>query len=225
MSTRAFRRRLGARLHHLITALVVALSAAAPASCGAAARGVGPTVKDLVEFTSIVHDQDEDGLNQQVSPAGTRAFIVTRRGDVLRDRTRYEFLLFDLRPDRLAAGRAMPPRSLLTIESSQDNDSVDPVVREPRTRWGRLAGTGRCHCRGPGRWAGQSGIGRLAPAGRPAAQPAARCRRSRARRSGCAPDPAEPAVLGSQLGNHPVLRMDGCKEPRMGGRSDGASGL
>lgn len=132
MFTRTFRRRLGARLHHLIAAIVVALSAAAPVPCGASATKVGPTVKDLVEFTSIVHDQDEDGLNQQMSPAGTRAFVVTRRGDVLRDRTRYEFLLLDLRPDRLAAGHAMPPRSLLTIESSQDNDSVDPVVREPR---------------------------------------------------------------------------------------------
>jgi hypothetical protein len=131
MLNQVFRRRLDAA-HHLVAAFAAALLTAGAQPCNAATAGAGPTVKDLVEFTAIVHDQDEDGLNQQVSPDGKRAFVVTRRGDVRKDRTRYEFLLLDLHPDRLAAGRQMAPQSLLTIESSQDNDSIDPVVREPR---------------------------------------------------------------------------------------------
>ncbi|WP_284618542.1 alpha/beta hydrolase family protein [Aquabacterium humicola] len=119
--------------HRLITAVfAVLLLCAGGVPRSAAATAVGPTVRDVVEFTSIVHGQDEDELNRQVSPDGSRAFIVTRRADVRGDCTRYEVRMLDLDRDRLAAGRPRPPRTVFTIESSQDNDSVDPVVREPR---------------------------------------------------------------------------------------------
>jgi dipeptidyl aminopeptidase/acylaminoacyl peptidase len=131
MLNRVLQRRLGAPFHHLVAFFSVVLGTAGTVPHAVATAG-GPTVKDLVEFTSIVHDQDADRLNEQVSPDGTRAFLVTRRGDVARDRTRYEILLLDLDPVRLGAGRQLAPQTLLTIESSQDNDSIDPVVREPR---------------------------------------------------------------------------------------------
>lgn len=115
-----------------LLAVITATLAVSALPCLAAS--IGPTVRDIVEFTKIVHgdDHDEDGLNQQVSPDGLRAFIVTRRGDVRRDRTRYEFLMLDLQPGRLSSGQPLPPTSLLTIESSRDNDAIDPFVREPR---------------------------------------------------------------------------------------------
>lgn len=104
---------------------------------GVAARtpaSTAPGVKDVVEFTRIIqprHHGDE-ALASQVSPDGSRAFIVTRKADVRTDRNRYEVILLDVRADRLEAGRPQPPITVLTVDSLQDVNYADPSVQEVR---------------------------------------------------------------------------------------------
>lgn len=126
---------------HLALALPVAPATAA----------VGPTVKEVVEFTRIIQPvlYDDETLQTQVSPDGEQLFIVTRKANVATDRNRFEILLMDVSPTRLAAldrqGRvpdsgasfasAAPPVSpalLLAVESSTDRADSDPSVREAR---------------------------------------------------------------------------------------------
>jgi dipeptidyl aminopeptidase/acylaminoacyl peptidase len=108
----------------LTTVSSVAAVSAAPAS-------TGPSARDIVEFTQIVQpfDQNDDGLQDQVSPDGTQAFIVTRRADVASDTNRYEIQLLDLRPDRLAAQSAPGPVILLSVAVSQDGSFADPAIQ------------------------------------------------------------------------------------------------
>lgn len=91
-----------------------------------------PSVRDVVEFTHIVQpiNHNDDALHEQVSPDGTRAFIVTRKADVASDRNRYEILLLDLRPDSLAAQRAPRPATVFAAAVAHDNDSIEPAVRD-----------------------------------------------------------------------------------------------
>ncbi len=108
------------------------LVSAAPAPT--LASGVGPSVRDVVEFTRIIEPagQDADVLRSQVSPDGTRVFIVTRRSDVASDRNIFELLLLDVTPERLAAGRTSQPRRLVTVEATQDEDQNSPFLRDVR---------------------------------------------------------------------------------------------
>lgn len=94
----------------------------------------GPTVADVVGFTRIVAPaaDDADSFRPLVSPDGRRAFVVTRKADIEAGRNRYEILLLDLRPDRLAAGRPDAPVSVARIEPVLDNDSAQPAVQDPR---------------------------------------------------------------------------------------------
>lgn len=118
-----------------------------------AAAAVGPTVREVVEFTRLVqpNPDDDETLKTQVSPDGAFLFIVTRKANVATDRNRFEILLFDISPGRLAAlaqqgiksrvqertasglgPLAAPPTSLLVMETAQDNAEADPSLREAR---------------------------------------------------------------------------------------------
>lgn len=119
------------RLALLLLTLVHALSAAWSPAVSAA---VGPTVKEVVEFTRITQPQghDNDALQSQISPDGRHAFIVTRKADVETDKNRFEILLLEVSPARLAARPAPEPARLLTVESQRDAADFDPALREAR---------------------------------------------------------------------------------------------
>lgn len=94
----------------------------------------GPTVREVVEFTRIIqpHNQDSDLLQTQVSPDGAKAFIVTRRGDVDSDKNLFDTLLLDVSAARLAANEDMPPRKLLTVQSTKDHSYRAPSIQDAR---------------------------------------------------------------------------------------------
>lgn len=103
--------------------------------CGpAAATEIGPSVTDVVEFTRLMAPSrsSEEQLRQQVSPDGTRAFILTRKANTRTDRNRYEILLLDLRPERLASGRYEAPKILASLEPVVDDNSAYPSVTDLR---------------------------------------------------------------------------------------------
>ena len=94
----------------------------------------GPTVRDVVEWTRIIQPADHDGdlLRSQISPDGTRAFIVTRKADVATDHNVYEILLLDVAAAHLDAGHAAPVRKLLSVDATQDNDYGEPFLQDVR---------------------------------------------------------------------------------------------
>jgi dipeptidyl aminopeptidase/acylaminoacyl peptidase len=102
--------------------------------------GVGPTVKEVIEFTRIIQPVklDDDTLQTQISPDGEQLFIVTRRADVASDRNHFEILLMDVAPVRLAALGAVPtvpapaPSRLLTVEAAHDRADASPSLRDAR---------------------------------------------------------------------------------------------
>lgn len=121
--------------HRLLRALVLLLAFVA---FFPAVAVEGPSVKDVIEFTRIAQpqSQDADALQSQVSPDGERAFIVTRKADVPSDKNRFEILLLDVEPGRLAVlhqagGRGVPQR-VLTIEATEDADDADPFLQDAR---------------------------------------------------------------------------------------------
>ena len=110
-------------------------SVAALLFAGGAFAGVrpdsAPGAREIIEFKQVVQpvNQDEEGLRDQVSPDGRRAFIVTRKADVASDRNRYEIQLIDLDPDRLAAQRAPNSVTVFSADAVYDNDSGHPAVQ------------------------------------------------------------------------------------------------
>ena len=121
---------LGLASFHL--ALVIALFAAWPIASASAA--VGPTVKEVIEFTRIIQPRghDEDALQSQISPDSEHAFIVTRKADVASDTNQFDILLLDVAPKRLAASDAAAPVRLLTVEARRDEADINPPLREAR---------------------------------------------------------------------------------------------
>ncbi|MCX2864907.1 hypothetical protein OOZ63_24045 [Paucibacter sp. PLA-PC-4] len=113
--------------------LVFAAGLGAPAMAG-----VGPSVKEVIEFTRIIQPVklDDDTLQTQISPDGEQLFIVTRKADVASDRNRFEILLMDVSPARLASLEAMPaapsPIRLLTVEAAHDRADATPSLRDAR---------------------------------------------------------------------------------------------
>jgi dipeptidyl aminopeptidase/acylaminoacyl peptidase len=91
----------------------------------------GPGVRDVVEFTQIVQpvNQDDEALNDQISPDGSHAFIVTRKADVASDTNLYELKLLDLRPASVAADTAPSPVAVLSAKVGGDVRFTDPSVK------------------------------------------------------------------------------------------------
>ncbi len=91
----------------------------------------GPSVREVVEFKRIVQpvDQDEDALREQVSPDGKQAFIVTRQADVDNDKNRYDILLLDVSPDRLATQRVPSPLNIFSVAVANDNSGALSAIR------------------------------------------------------------------------------------------------
>ena len=112
-----------------VVALILAASAASTV-----AASTGPTVKEVVEFTRIVQPMhhDQDALQEQRSPDGQKAFIVTRQSNVQTDRNRFEILLLDLNVQRLREKRALPPKPLLSLQSRNDPDDADAAIQDVR---------------------------------------------------------------------------------------------
>lgn len=100
-----------------------ALSAPAPS---------GPSVRDVVEFRQILQPsgQGAEAFRQQLSPDGTRAFIVTRKADVASDRNRYEIHLLQLSPDRLAQRRVPSPEVVFATDIADDGNAAFPAIDE-----------------------------------------------------------------------------------------------
>lgn len=103
-------------------------------SGAAAAMGAGPSVTDVVEFTRLLapSQSNEEQLRRQVSPDGLSAFVLTRKANTRTDRNRYEILLLDLRPQRLASGRYEAPVSVASLEPVVDTSSGYPSVQDLR---------------------------------------------------------------------------------------------
>lgn len=99
----------------------------------AASEPVGPTVKEVIEFTRIIQplEHSDEELRSQVSPDGEHAFIVTRKADVATDKNRFEILLLEV-GRRLAAGQVGEPVRLFTLDAQKDNYDGDPPLREAR---------------------------------------------------------------------------------------------
>jgi len=119
----------------VIRLLAIAVSLAPASVVGASADpGLGPTVKDVVEFTRIVEParRDSDTLQTQISPNRQHAFVITRRGDVQTDKNRFEILLLDLEPSRLAAGRPRSPEQVFAVDSTKDQYFVSPSISDAR---------------------------------------------------------------------------------------------
>lgn len=96
----------------------------------------GPSVRDVVEFTAMVQpdNNSSEALRQQVSPDGTRAFIVTRKAIVASDRNRYEILLLRLSPDVLATQKPGAPEVVFSFETDKDPYYADPAIEQVRWR-------------------------------------------------------------------------------------------
>lgn len=94
----------------------------------------GPTVREVVEFTHILQpaNQNNDILHEQVSPDGSRAFIVTRKAEVASDINHYEIELLDLVPSHLAAQRSPAPVTVLSVAAANDNFIATPAVQDVR---------------------------------------------------------------------------------------------
>ncbi len=103
-------------------------------SAAFAQTSAGPSVRDLVEFTKIVQPRHRtaEALRRQVSPDGTRAFIVVRRGNVSTDRNHYEIQLLTLKPEALTAARPPTPETVFAFDSDQDNYEEDQAVQQVR---------------------------------------------------------------------------------------------
>lgn len=112
----------------------------APVARAATAPGLpnGPSVQQVVEFTRIIQplNHDSEALQNQISPDGAWAFIVTRRADVAADLNRFDLQLLEVSPQQLATqahrGHASPPRTVFTVTSRRDNDDADPSIRDAR---------------------------------------------------------------------------------------------
>lgn len=94
----------------------------------------GPSVREVVEFTHILapRSNDDAALRPLISPGGEHAFIVTRRADVTTGTNLYQILLLDMNPDRLAAGRPLPPQTLLAVAATRDEYFAEPYLRQVR---------------------------------------------------------------------------------------------
>ena len=119
------------RLLWLVAAYAL-LAARLPA---AAAPAAGPSVRDVVEFTRIVQPEGKDPseMHRQISPDGTRAFIVVRRASVATDTNRYEILLLSLQQDALTNNSPHPPETVFSFDADKDPYDGDQAIQ--RVRW------------------------------------------------------------------------------------------
>lgn len=117
------------RIYVLASLLAVLASVLSPVPAQGSA---GPSVRDVVEFKSIVQPlgNDAEALRRQTSPDGTRAFIVTRKADVASDTNRYEVLMLDLDAQRLSEGRPNPPQVVFTLNAKFDEYGGYPALAE-----------------------------------------------------------------------------------------------
>jgi len=105
---------------------------ASSASMASAQAHAGPTAREVVEFERIVQplNQNDDLLNEQVSPDGSQAFIVTRRADVASDKNLYRIQLLDTLPAHLAAQREPNPVTVFSLEATQESNFWAPAVHQ-----------------------------------------------------------------------------------------------
>lgn len=103
-------------------------------SAAFAAPPDGPSVRDVVEFTKIVQpvNRDADEFHRQISPDGSRAFIVTRQSNVTTDRNHYEIQLLSLDDGQLATGRPPAPQIVFSFDSDDDHFLADMAVKQVR---------------------------------------------------------------------------------------------
>jgi dipeptidyl aminopeptidase/acylaminoacyl peptidase len=119
------------RLYLLAVVSSLVMAAFSPATANTV---VGPSVRDVVEFRTIVWPiaHDAEGMRQQTSPDGSRGFIVTRRANVKSDANRYEILMLDLSPARLTERRPAAPEVVFAFDAEHDNESGYPALAQVR---------------------------------------------------------------------------------------------
>lgn len=102
------------------------------ASSGAPCRmdRIGPSARDVIEFTRIVRLSPYDNESVRISPNRRRAFIVTRQGELDADRTVYRMMHFDIDPVTLSKDQAPTPRVLLKVHGADDNHFLKPLVQD-----------------------------------------------------------------------------------------------
>ena len=122
---------LGSSVGSVIGLALVAMCLMGP---GPAHAAVGPTVKEVIEFTRIIQPlgHDNDALQSQISPDGRQAFIVIRQAELASDKNHFRLLLLDTDPSRLASGQAREPVVLWSVDAQRDRDEIDPALREAR---------------------------------------------------------------------------------------------
>jgi len=120
------------RFYVLAALTAVVMAVFSPAMSQAAA---GPSVREVVEFTSIVlpHAHDAEAMRRQTSPDGKRAFIVTRKANVMADVNHYEILVLNLAPNRLAERRPASPEVVYSLDPVTDNSAAYPAL--PQVQW------------------------------------------------------------------------------------------
>lgn len=145
LSSIAARRARAAPLRLVASQLAFVPALVAALLAPAARAAIGPTVKEVIEFTRIIQPlgHDNDALQSQISPDGEHAFIVTRKADVATDKNRFEILLLELQGRRRPMVRASEPVRLVTVDAQKDADDADPAIRD--ARW---AGNGTIVFRG-----------------------------------------------------------------------------
>jgi dipeptidyl aminopeptidase/acylaminoacyl peptidase len=116
-------------MRNVFRAPMCALVGLASMAVGAWAS-VGPSVRDIVEFTHIVQPRgsDVEAFRRQMSPDGRRVFIVTRKADVATDKTRFEIQLLHLPTGQQVAASFAAPDIVFTLDSDRDPSFVDPAI-------------------------------------------------------------------------------------------------
>ncbi|KQV46955.1 hypothetical protein ASC95_25925 [Pelomonas sp. Root1217] len=92
-------------------------------------------MRDIVAFTRIVQPEGKEPaeIRRQISPYGTRAFIVVRRANMATDSNRYEILLLSLQPDALSGDDPPAPQAVFSFDAAEDPYDGDQAVQ--RVRW------------------------------------------------------------------------------------------
>lgn len=125
---------LRSAVRQLETAAALTLLTFSLVSPAPALAGIGPSVRDVVEFTRIIQPAELDAptLQTQRSPDGERLFVVTRKADVTTDTNQYDVLLLDVSSRQLDSGKVAAPTAVLSVRARRDNNDAFPSLADVR---------------------------------------------------------------------------------------------
>lgn len=123
------------RLCSLFAALVCAITSSWTACAADDDKfKVGPTVREVVEFTQILQplNHSVDALREQISSDGSKAFIVTRKANVANDSNRYDILLLQISHEKFSRGVVSSPEVILSFDVTDDHSYGLPAIKDAR---------------------------------------------------------------------------------------------